>query len=105
MRSLRLLALVLLAIAARADTFDITFYATSTFTLTGDPFPQQLYTGSIVKDGICKICSIHTSFSTVEPHGIESLQLGLFDVGDNAGSWSDFTFDVATLALDGSFSV
>jgi hypothetical protein len=120
MRSLQLLILALLATAANADTiFNITFNRVVTFDGFGDLFPHQLFfSGTIVTDGRCKICSISQTTQLVR-NGIESIDIDFngidfhgipFALGDpifNVNpNFPDFlggvTFNVTTDVLTGS---
>jgi len=106
MRVVHLLTLALLATSANADTvFGITFHAIATILNDGSPFPTVFFTGTIVTDGTCTICSI----SQVDPQhidrdGISSISTNfLTGLGDpnaifDAGS---ITFDTATDTLTG----
>jgi hypothetical protein len=89
--------------------FGITFRAIATVLNDGSPFPTVFFTGNIVTDGTCTICSI----SQVDPQhidyeGINSISTNfLLGLGDpnaifNAGS---ITFNTATDTLAGEMDV
>jgi len=106
---LQVLTLALLATTANADTlFDITFNRVATFDIFGNPHSQQFFTGTIVTDGICTICSIdQTPIFNIVSNGLKSIDIngtGGFALGDPAfpNDFGNITLDVATLTLTGS---
>jgi hypothetical protein len=110
MRSVQLLILALLATAANADTvFGITFRAIATVQFDGTPFPTIFFTGTIVTDGTCIICSISQEDPQhIDRDGINSISTNfVIGLGDpnaslNAGS---ITFNTATDTLAGEMDV
>jgi hypothetical protein len=84
MRTIQLLTLALLA-TANAELFDIKFNRIATFDNLGNPEPQQFFTGNIVTDGICTVCSIVQNDPNTIIDGINSIEIvgpGGFALGD-----------------------
>src|SRR5262245_1008039 len=119
MRCFQLLTLALLATAANADTFWITFDPSFTFDSMGDPHPPVGLVGALTTDGVCNTCSISgTPLGILTRQGIlsivttiggnlfgpaETFALGdTFYESDPTGYSGDVTFDVPGDTLTGS---
>jgi hypothetical protein len=71
----RLLVFMLMATAANADVFSIAFNPVAdVFPFGGGPQPL-FFTGIIVTDGVCSLCTIHQSLGSVTSDGIISIEL------------------------------
>jgi hypothetical protein len=78
----RLLVFMLMATAANANSiFNITFNPVADVDPSGGGLGQQFFTGIIVTDGVCSLCTINQSFdgttetTTITSDGIISIVL------------------------------
>ncbi len=114
MRCFPLLTMALLATAANADTFDITFNPVATIKLIdGTSYPPIFSTGTIVTDGTCTNCSIdqvndtditHAGIDTIDVPGTV-IHFGLGEPVLLPGQFGSVTLNVATDSLTGSIEV
>lgn len=109
----RLLVLMLVATAANANNiFNITFNPVADVDPSGGGSQRHFFTGTIITDGICSLCSIDQSFDgTVTGDGIISIILGgtFLELGtpSSLGFFGDFgnvSLDVTNGVLSGGIS-